>query len=448
LLKGVLSPSEYDQLEQTQKRQVAEERDNRCIQIDRCVERNQDCTDFELLCKPCLDLPCTKKMNATTVCPCYGELITCLNDTGCLFLIFSGGEDLFKQCDTVTKAYSVDNCSACTPNIAKLPPYKVCKFDSYCERKNVSNSNSTTSTCSPKKEAGSNCSKSDECGDPNRSFFQEGDWECENSTCHHTSFLQIGDGCKADSDCVNNLQNDNVRCGNSICIGADPTEKCDESDECAWGLYCKNRTCAPQIKSGNSCDPEDDEPCEFGYVCSSENKCILHHTKAKGANCFYPNESRDTSECDYDLYCSPAGKCSDPPGPTACFNDSDCLTVGGTCECDGLSGQKTRTCNRPFVVSRTCKEAYDTLVPCLVKNKCRSALSIDTTSCARKYCQVENDCALTCLLDQSDFTKFFSSRCLTRPVIACVPPTESDTSYSKMLTVSYAIVVVLMSLLL
>jgi len=248
-------------------------------------------------------------------------------------------------------------------------------------------------------------------------------------------FAFVGDACTVDNDCVGYLEDKVVRCINGFCFGSNSGEKCNKTNECNWGLYCaKNSTCLTVVPAGGVCDYDLVGPCEFGYVCSEEKNCISFRSKVLGDACHYYNSSstQDNSECYYNLYCNPQGKCDNTPPIIPCMNDTDCTSIDGSCSCDffypdqtGPICQSDRTDTVPLI----CKPTYDAIIPCTISHQCTNPVSQESFSCSQMHCQQESDCLMACLVqNQAEYQPYFNIGYIPKPDIVCQTSSNSTSS--------------------
>lgn len=138
-----------------------------------------------------------------------------------------------------------------------------------------------------------------------------------------------------------------------------PGDPCDDSDECTPGTECDGEACAAVPQAGEACGA--DGRCASEHFCGADDRC--HPYRAAGEPC-----ADEPSQCDGDLYCSPATRrCAPYPG-----EGQGCADSGGTCA-------EGRYCDAEDV----CRAQGGAGAPCAAAAECRS------DDCAAGRCREE-----------------------------------------------------------
>ena len=161
--------------------------------------------------------------------------------------------------------------------------------------------------------------------------YCEQDLSYSYNTCvKRKSYLDIGDKCVIDSECITG------QCSDKKCKGTAEGGKCDSDKECDKGLYCDSHKCTKYVDEGGKCSGTSSyKPCKAGYVCAN-SVCTLQFSIANGEKC--DNILACKSRFIYD------GKCAQVASVSQCVNGKEC-TVKITTKADSDTTVTAYDCN-------------------------------------------------------------------------------------------------------
>lgn len=246
----------------------------------------------------------------------------------------------------------------CNPNTAGCPAGSSCESTG-----SDPTTGAATYTCIPNQQT---CTTSSQCptGLPCVNGFCSLSTVCtSNSQCPGTapncSNGFCVPGCSTDTDCANSKTAlESATCLNSICVPL----TCDSTVTCPTGFTCSSGTGA------GTCQPTQSS-CSVTQPCpDSHQVCDIPSGMATGT-CVTQTQCPVDGSCPSNAACN-AGNCV----LTSCTSDTDCSTVGGTCntasgQCQPFGCDKTVSCPSGM----TCSGSGTCIASCSSESACSTS---------------------------------------------------------------------------